>query len=489
MPYCPNPSCRHRQLTGEPAEYRVGVASCIDCGTTLEQGEPAAVKHGRKLRVRCPGHLKRQLWLTLAIVAGLGAVVGTPGLMAGSGFLELFDIYGVAPALLLSNVLQIGIQPFLFGFIAVEIVALIVPRLRRRRLNDDGLRRNMKVAAMITGSVAALFQGYTLGSWAEYALFWDSYGADPLPVGPGLAFRMLVSLIAAGGASLWLLAAALIDRYGVGRGFAVVVIAQIALEALFMLEMGLTAWRQEAIGSFDLILLVAIIAGAVLAFHYAFRYGDRLAGARPFALPTCGTAPYEAGLWPLAVGGFAVSFVYVDGLDEALALFAPGSWLYATVLAVSSAALAFPFSAMFNWRRRRDLASGRAARSWFKARLLSGGFLVALAAVDYLIARWLGPGLSGIFPGLFALLIAYVLIADWWTEVRARWRAADGLELDLLETHHDVGDALEALRRLDDDAGFSEVLLTGRRFRGLSYFLGPFVPMLILGRRDDEPAD
>src|SRR3972149_4365290 len=30
--YCPNPDCPHAQQTGEPAEYREGVAQCPDCG-------------------------------------------------------------------------------------------------------------------------------------------------------------------------------------------------------------------------------------------------------------------------------------------------------------------------------------------------------------------------------------------------------------------------------------------------------------------------
>jgi hypothetical protein len=257
----------------------------------------------------------------------------------------------------------------------------------------------------------------------------------------------------------------------------------------FYVEHALTAWYQGAVGTFQLLIVAAVSAGAIVVFHHAFRFGDRLAGDRPFTLPTCGTAPYEAGMLPLSLGGLAVTFLYLDGLDDALALFMPGSWIYLAVLAVCSVALALPCSALFNWRRRRLLATGHAAGTWLKARLLSGAFLVALAIADFAVLQWLGRGLVGFFPDLFALLLTYVLVADLWTEVRARWRAADGRELEALEVHQDVGDAIEAERRLRDDGQLRDVVLTGRRFRSLSYFLGPYIPLVVLGRRNEEPAD
>jgi len=38
--YCPNPECPHAQRTGEPAEYREGVAQCPDCGSTVVEERP-----------------------------------------------------------------------------------------------------------------------------------------------------------------------------------------------------------------------------------------------------------------------------------------------------------------------------------------------------------------------------------------------------------------------------------------------------------------
>ena len=38
--YCPNQHCPHVEATGEPAEYRVGVVECTDCGSTLVETMP-----------------------------------------------------------------------------------------------------------------------------------------------------------------------------------------------------------------------------------------------------------------------------------------------------------------------------------------------------------------------------------------------------------------------------------------------------------------
>jgi hypothetical protein len=39
---CPNPECKHRLETGNPAEYVSGVTLCADCGTPLVEELPPA---------------------------------------------------------------------------------------------------------------------------------------------------------------------------------------------------------------------------------------------------------------------------------------------------------------------------------------------------------------------------------------------------------------------------------------------------------------
>jgi len=49
--FCPNPACPHFEATGEPAEFRLGISECSDCGTALverrpEPGVPPPVEYG-----------------------------------------------------------------------------------------------------------------------------------------------------------------------------------------------------------------------------------------------------------------------------------------------------------------------------------------------------------------------------------------------------------------------------------------------------------
>jgi len=40
MPYCPNRDCPHRLRTGSPADFRVDIQHCSDCGLTLVEQKP-----------------------------------------------------------------------------------------------------------------------------------------------------------------------------------------------------------------------------------------------------------------------------------------------------------------------------------------------------------------------------------------------------------------------------------------------------------------
>ncbi len=65
-------------------------------------------------------------------------------------------------------------------------------------------------------------------------------------------------------------------------------------------------------------------------------------------------------------------------------------------------------------------------------------------------------------------------------EIRG-WRSAPEGRLALLAQHQDPADALEHIARLRQEDPAGHYLLTGLRYRSLSYFFGPMVPLRILG--------
>ena len=109
-------------------------------------------------------------------------------------------------------------------------------------------------------------------------------------------------------------------------------------------------------------------------------------------------------------------------------------------------------------------------------------FLVGLVLVDALGSRWFRTS-PEIWPGALLLLGVWALGGDWWQELRMRRRASDWVPVAQFQ---DVSDALRARRDLMQKRSPEAVVLTGLRYRSLTYFFGPFIP-LILWERSPSP--
>jgi hypothetical protein len=73
---CPNPDCKHRLETGQPAEYVEGVTVCADCGATLvaelaEEPEPQAPGAEPEADDDEPVEVERLAELTDPVKAGM----------------------------------------------------------------------------------------------------------------------------------------------------------------------------------------------------------------------------------------------------------------------------------------------------------------------------------------------------------------------------------------------------------------------------------
>lgn len=85
------------------------------------------------------------------------------------------------------------------------------------------------------------------------------------------------------------------------------------------------------------------------------------------------------------------------------------------------------------------------------------------------------------------LAVMLALAADWWTELSARWHTAGGADLKTVEVHQDLSDALAAAKLYGLSSPDRPVVICGLRFRSLTYFFGPQVPLVLLGPPDLEP--
>lgn len=481
MPHCPNPDCPHRRRSGRAAEYRPGAQRCSDCATALAPG-PAPPPAPRPPAPAWPTALKRRLLWTLALALAAAAAVWLPNPLLDNAVLEhLAGAGALAPERL--GPFNLGLGPFVIAFVLVELFALAVPALRRRRLSDQRLRARLWTAALALGLLWAVGRGLGQAWWLErvaWGSYTDPFGGDPLVL-PGWGFRLAHALLVAAGSGLLALAARAVSRRGVGRGFAVLLLAGGLAE---LPRSALAVWRfwdNGLIVPGGLLLLLLALAGLVVGLVFAFRLGDRWAGRAPVRLPSCGSSPLEIGLLLALLPALLAAWTASPWLQSLADRLTPGSGDHLALQLAAVAALALPFSALFYWRRRHLLRRQPYRGWWWQVRVASAAVLAGLALFDYGLAR-LVPGAPAIgLPATLELLVWVALAMDFAAELRARRYAPGGADLVEVEAHQDLADGLAAHKAYAAAQPQHAFHLSSVRFRSLSYFFGPYVPLVLLG--------
>jgi len=481
VPHCPNPNCPHRRRSGRPAEYRPGAERCSDCGATLAPG-PVPPPAPRPAAPVWPAALKRRLLWTSALALAAAAAAWLPNPLLDTAVLEHLAAVGVLAHDRLGP-FNLGLGPFVIAFVLVELFALAVPALRRRRLSDRRLRARLWVAALVLGAAWAFARGLGQAWWLEqfhYGQYYDTLGRDPVLL-QGWDFRLAHALLVAAGSGLLALAARAISRHGAGRGFAVLLLAGGLAE---LPRLGAALWRSWDSGLIvpaRLLLPLLSLAGLVVGLVFAFRLGDRWAGRAPVRLPSCGSSPLEIGLLLCLLPLLLADWTASPWLESLAGRLTPGSGAALAVQLVAVVVLALPFSSLFYWRRRRMLRRAPYRAWWWQVRVASAAVLAGLALFDYGLAR-LVPAAPAIgLPATLELLVWVALAMDFGAELRARRHAAGGTDLVELETHQDLADGLAAHKAYAAAQPQHAFHLSSVRFRSLSYFFGPYVPLVLLG--------
>ncbi len=465
MKRCPNPECSFLKRTGMAGEYRDDFDVCSDCGAELVEG--AVERPARPPGPPWPTPVIKRLVLiaVVLLLVWLARYLPHP-LLSWEGNRSLWEL-GTP-----TGPFSLGTSPLLVAFVLVELVALAVPSLRGRRRTDGVLRRTLWRASLVLALALAAVQAYGV-AWGLENLAWDrSWGGHggSFLLAEGWLFRLETVAMLVIGTGLLGLVAMLLERVGVGRGFALLLLLEAVTELGWSGEALVRSLRIGALTPLGGIVIVAATAGALVSLRWFFRPG------RELPLPVC-------GLWPLDVGlvvALMPSYLDMFGValpSDLLVDLAPGSPLYLEILMTAVLLWVIPAATIFHWRRRAELWGPR-RKQWLRALGGSAAFLIALILLDHL--AWdQSVGLA--WPGTLVLLSLYVLGMDWWDELTAWRRAPAEAPLRLLEQHQDPVDALEALearRRADPDGYY---VLTGLRYRSVTWFFAPFVPLLVLG--------
>lgn len=353
MKTCPNPDCPDRKKHGVAGEYRDDVDTCPSCGQALSgrAGAPpvgaAAVPAVGAAPDRGPD--RRLVFTALAVVGAVVlSIVWLPGARdvhgvedAGAGLAGLFTL---APEFL--SWAALGVQPFLTAFVVVEVVALVVPALRARRLAGAAARRPLTVAALWLGLALLLVQAGTQAIWFLTLRPVDAYAAvheSPRAVLFG------VSLIVGSGVLLWL--ANVVARRGYGNGLAVVVgagllwnLADWAYYGVMAIQSGEVAPARAAV----------IAAGAGALVWLTLRYVGDADRERALPRPASGIVPVVWAVSLLTVPATLQSLFEFE--SELVSQLVPGTLLYAGAHLVL-AGLLTPFCL---WLFARDALIGSA---------------------------------------------------------------------------------------------------------------------------------
>jgi hypothetical protein len=438
---CPNPSCPYITRHGRSASYRADALRCSDCGAELVDDRAEAPSTSVASAHVAP---VAALSFPLAVVAALVVSVLAAAIGPALSFVPLPSVDGLA--LSASNLAglsvgALGITPWLEAALVVEIAAVLVPRWRPLRHGGPATRARLARASLGVGAVFALVQALMHTAWLG--------GVEQL-VPALLAFGARIFVVAAliVGCCLVRLAVVVVERFGIGNGFAVIV-AGSAVESL------LTAPPTG---------LVAVAAGALVAVGvtwWAVRVvddDDELFVVRP-----------SAGIVPAGVGVGVASVAVLAGAPPESGVV--GASIAATIVCVLLFARLFSSSTTAATLLAR--LAGRAPTTEEFAR-------AATAAREALPITFLinGAVLASFLVGdveIVELMVLVAVIKDVVVEAQARRRAGTLMPIWSLRRFVLVQPVLKALA----DVGI-EAHLRGAHQRALGHFFVPYVPIDVL---------
>ena len=415
------------------------------------------------------GRGKRLAWTLLAVgLYFFGLFIAVPWI----NDVELTHILykgGGARALMHAadtSIFGLGMAPLLSSFILVEVVATLVPQLRRYRDGGADRRRWLSLAVVAIALVTATLQAYFITRYFDSMSF---YGIELID--PGGRWPTIVTLVAGAMCLAWL--ASIISERGIGNGYAVLTIASLGV-AIFRYWY----WDGELVRAHVLLVAVAVIAIVVVTLAM-LRWQVRSPRSVAIPIPASGITPLNpgAGAMILIAQVLALGLTAPTGIISALDNLQRGVGVGVIVVLVGTAAWAIAFA----WPGRRAAELAKVDRDpadlnvWSRAVVLSIGALVAISAIARVVTK-LAPEFGFLVDPLLLLLVV-AAVMDFGAEWRARRR-----ELVAVWPLHDpllVDVVADRLAR----AGIPHHIQT-TRLRSLLWLFGSFAPMMVLVPRE-----
>jgi hypothetical protein len=364
----------------------------------------------------------------------------------------------------LSGILSLGIKPLLTGFVLVELFSLMTSRGRRLRQRGTAGRATLTRAALATSLMIAGIQAMGIAQWMEITV---APGGAVIVATPGLAFRLLtVATLTAATAALYVFAQ-ILSTYGVGNGFALMILAGSGLSIVKAGEASLKGFSDAFFQGTVLLL----IAGAVVLAVRFFRAAE---DAWMPAFPQ-GLMPVYAVLWI-----FPLLWVGVNVMAH-LPRFSQPQYAAPLTVLILVPLVSWLFFQMFSSRARlhanltdpdeflEELAAA------LRRRALIATALLTLGAAAFLVWRSYRPNALAFALQFVDIVILVAIVLDLWDQYRFQRRIGATARLTQLDNVHFSYRLEERLQEAGVDA-----LARGHQFRSLFFFFGALFKIDVL---------
>ncbi|TNE51312.1 MAG: hypothetical protein EP343_04260 [Deltaproteobacteria bacterium] len=476
MKHCKNLQCPERIRMGRPAEFDDEIETCSVCEEELADGPgPAELIQTSG----SPTHLWGRLAFTLVVMAACiaSAKLGVWGLALDANTLSNHG----SPWMGSLSIFSIGLMPVISAFVVVEFLSLVVPPWRRWRIQGAAGRRRLSSVVWILSVLFFVWQAYGI------VLFLQNHKLLKLSsvIGVGWQSYAMVGGSFALGTILLLACTVLVQKYGLGNGFSIVLSASLlpSLWEPVQTARQLLAPRQCLMVSLLLIGYIGLVVFLLRAKLFSLRPRSSEEASYSmfqslFVAPTSALTPYIQ-----AAGIFSLVYMTLEWLKL------PTGWMMyrnifvstfvipaiiLTVGVVLLSLLFYPLRHVATWQPVLEDESDHSERAMRKksrgqrrrAILFTWFVLILLLGLDVWIS-------FKFLPLPFASIL--ILVAVFLDLVR-EWRATSqlGKLVTVREIHrlYTLDSVVAALHLADIPVFFKSL-----RHRSLLYVFGPYIPI------------
>jgi preprotein translocase subunit SecY len=442
-----------------------------------------------------PEDFVRRVAISLAalIAAALSHMVLLPGL--DPFILESYEQLGMPVGSDLPfNVFSLGLNPILSAFAVIELAALVIPPWRRWRTGGPRERARLRSAALLLGLGFALFQSF--GMTRYYLDF--NYEGRTLFSGPDALPMPVIALVLVGGVVVLHLLAVLVDKAGLGNGYAVVLLGFVLPGVSGSMNQLLRAAQAEMLSTAELVLMV--LGFAVIAWGAARMLRGHLPGLgtsteqpRRLPIPASGIAPLAIAGGMVTLPALLANFLDLPVLSEVTRFLEGSALVYTVTYFVLLTLLTAGLSVLFYrprhvgdaWAGLTAKTSDERSRVHGRAAMRAAALLPNTAAwsLAFLTLAWLPAHLAQslvaiAFPSAINLLLGVAIVLDLLDEARMR-RAGTWASAWPVHRVYEVEPALAAL-----SAAGLPAWARGQYARATMQFFAPYFPIELM-----VPAD